>query len=161
MFFCYNQIMKIEIPERDSLDIQNIILDLNGTIAIDGILIEGIKERIEQIKLQGIRVYLFSGDTHGNALSIAQELEIELVKTINAEEKLKAAKTLGLETTATIGNGLIDALIVKETALGIIVIQKEGAHPATLMNADIVIPTIHDALELFINPKRIVATIRP
>jgi soluble P-type ATPase len=50
--------------------------------------------------------------------------------------------------------------MVKEAALGIAVIEKEGAAVETLLAADIVCGNILDALELLLNPKRLIATLR-
>ncbi|MCL6103607.1 MAG: ATPase P, partial [Bacteroidetes bacterium] len=67
---------------------------------------------------------------------------------------------LGENHVIAIGNGLNDALMVKCAALGIVVVQKEGASMETLLNADIVCTNILDAFELLLNPQRIVATLR-
>ena len=40
----------IEIPGRKLLSISHIVLDYNGTIAEDGELIEGVKERLLKLK---------------------------------------------------------------------------------------------------------------
>jgi soluble P-type ATPase len=50
--------------------------------------------------------------------------------------------------------------MLKNAALGIVVIQKEGATVKSLENADIVCNNIIDALELLKNPLRIIATLR-
>ena len=38
-----NKIMKYKIPGSGELDIQTIILDLNGTLSVAGIIPEGVK----------------------------------------------------------------------------------------------------------------------
>ena len=38
--------MKIQIPGREVLDIQNIVFDYNGTVAIDGKLIDEVSKEI-------------------------------------------------------------------------------------------------------------------
>jgi soluble P-type ATPase len=45
-------------------------------------------------------------------------------------------------------------------ALGIAVIQAEGAAPQTLCAADVVVREIGDALDLLVQPKRLAATLR-
>jgi soluble P-type ATPase len=50
--------------------------------------------------------------------------------------------------------------MLKEAAIGIAIIQKEGASFQALNNADIVCTSIKDALELVENPIRIKATLR-
>ena len=67
---------------------------------------------------------------------------------------------LGKENTVAIGNGANDSLMIKSAHLGIVVIGNEGAAIETLINSDIVCTNIFDALDLLLNSKRIVATLR-
>ena len=62
--------------------------------------------------------------------------------------------------TVCIGNGRNDSLMLKEAALGICLIQAEGANVVSLLNADIACKSAKDALELLLNPKRLIATLR-
>ena len=86
--------MKYEIPGAQELAIDKIILHLNGTMTVGGILVDGVKERIEKLKDQ-FTFYVFSGDTRGNGKRIADELGITLIKTGSGEEKKQ--KCLNLE----------------------------------------------------------------
>ena len=45
-------------------------------------------------------------------------------------------------------------------ALGIVVVQREGASVQALMAADVVVPDIRTALDLLAYPQRLVATLR-
>ena len=67
---------------------------------------------------------------------------------------------LGADTCVSIGNGLIDLEITKLAKLSIVTLQSEGVHTQTLLASDIVVPTICDALDLFIDTNRLVATLR-
>ena len=58
------------------------------------------------------------------------------------------------------GNGRNDALMLKEAALGIAVIQEEGGAVETLLAADIVTHSVLVALDLLLNPLRLTATLR-
>ena len=40
----------IEIPGREPLKINHVVLDYNGTAAVDGMLLKGVKERIARLK---------------------------------------------------------------------------------------------------------------
>ncbi len=151
--------MHFTIPGHEPFEIETLILDLNGTIAIDGKLIDGVKERIEALR-GSLQILLFSGDTQGTAADIAKELQIELRLTPDAEAKAAAARTLHPETAATIGNGLIDLELFRTVRLRILTIQAEGAHPQTLLASDVITNSILDALDLFLKPKRLIATIR-
>src|SRR6476620_6455238 len=118
--------MEIAIPGQDPFEITTLILDLNGTLTIDGILIPGVKERIEKIQReQKLRTVLFTGDTLGTGGAIAKELDIEVRKTPTALDKRSEAWKLGAKESATIGNGNIDLELFKVTRFRIMVLQDE------------------------------------
>jgi soluble P-type ATPase len=50
--------------------------------------------------------------------------------------------------------------MLKEAAIGIAVVGPEGASAAALQQADVVTRSIIDALDLLLNPRRLVATLR-
>ncbi len=151
--------MKYEIPNYKTIEIHTIILDLNGTLSVGGVLVEGVKERILELKNR-FNFYLFSGDTRGNGQLIADELGINFVKAGTGEEKKAELMKLNPNTCVSIGNGLIDLEITKLAQLGIITLQSEGIHTQTLLAADIVVPTVNDALDLFLDERRLIATLR-
>ena len=78
----------------------------------------------------------------------------------SCQQKNDFIHSLGKDKIIAIGNGANDALMLKNAALGIALIQKEGACSNTLFSADIVCTSIIDALELIKNPLRIAATLR-
>jgi len=147
--------MKVEIPGQGELEIKTVVLDLNGTIVVRGQLVEGVKERVDTIKQKGLRVVLFSGDTRGNAEMLAGELDIEFIRAGTAEEKGAEISKLDSETCAAIGNGLIDV-----AKLAIVTLQAEGIHTKALLAADVVVPSINDALDLLIDENSLIATLR-
>lgn len=151
--------MRCEIPNIGPLDIETVILDLNGTIAIDGVLIEGVKELVEEL-CKHFRVLLFTGDTHRNGGLIAKELGIEMRLTPDAEAKAEEATKLNPETCAAIGNGRIDLEMFKVVRLPIAVILQECAWTETVNASKIQSTSIIDALNLLLKPKRLIATMR-
>ena len=151
--------MRFEIPGYDPFDIETIILDLNGTLTIDGKLIEGVEERILALR-EKFRIVLFTGDTQGTAHRIGKLLDIEVRVTKDALAKAQEAQTLHPETCATIGNGRIDLELFKTVRLKILTLQAEGADPQTLLASDVIVPSIKDALDLFLKLKRLIATMR-
>jgi soluble P-type ATPase len=62
--------------------------------------------------------------------------------------------------TVAIGNGNNDDLILKEAGLGIAVLGDEGMSVSAMRNAEILVKNISDALDLFLKPKRLTATLR-
>ncbi len=152
--------MDYDIPGQDTLTIKTIILDLNGTLSVGGKVPEGVKPRLEQLKTSGFRLVFFTGNTRNDADQLANDLDIEWKLAKNAEEKRNLALEMDPGTCASIGNGRIDLELMKTVKLRILTLQSEGVHVETLMASDILIPTINDALDLFIDPQRLIATLR-
>jgi soluble P-type ATPase len=152
--------MKYSIPGQGELEIKTIILDLNGTLAVGGVIPEGVKERVSHLKELGFQILFFTGNTRNDADELAADLQVEWKLAKSAAEKREAALMLEPETCASIGNGLIDLELMKTVKLRIVTLQAEGVHVQTLVNSDIVVPTILDALDLFIDEQRLIATLR-
>ncbi len=155
--------IKISIPGRQiTLILENLLLDLNGTLAVDGILLAGVKERIEVLK-DKLKVYILTADTFGAGKDIAKELEVELLKVSSengAQDKLDILNTLQAENSIAVGNGYNDRLMLANAGLSILVIEAEGCSIEAMQAADIAVKSIIDALDLLIDPIRIIATLR-
>ncbi len=152
-----------DIPGQGTLRLETLVLDLNGTIAIDGVIIPGVSERVERLKAQGLDVYLLTADTRGNGAAIATTLGVNLHRLAAGDEKkLKQefVEQRGADRTAAIGNGANDAGMLQTAALGVVVLQAEGAAIAAWQAADVIVPNILAALDLLLKPKRLIATIR-
>jgi soluble P-type ATPase len=142
------------------ITLDTIILDLNGTLAVDGKLVEGVITRIEKLKELGFKLWLFTGDQRGTAAMQARELGIELMFAKNTSEKAECAKKCNFETTVAIGNARIDIGTFENARIKIATLQKEGIHAGIIPHIDIIIPSINDALDLLINPDSFNATMR-
>lgn len=154
--------VSISIPGRGDLELHHLLLDLNGTLTVDGVLLEGVKERIAFLKTK-LNVYLLTADTFGTGARVADELGIEIF-VINphhgTEDKRDFAGSLEPEGVVAIGNGTNDSGMLEHARLSIAIIGREGCSLAALRNADIVVNDINDALDLLIKPLRLVATLR-
>lgn len=152
--------MVYDIPGRGRLTINTIILDLNGTLSVGGVVPEGVKERLVKLKKQGFAVVFFTGNTRNDADDLAIELGIDWRLAKDAPGKAALARELDPAACASVGNGLIDFELMKTVALRIVTLQAEGAHVRTLLESDIVVPSINDALDLFLDNQRLIATLR-
>jgi soluble P-type ATPase len=74
--------------------------------------------------------------------------------------KLDYINRLGAAQTVCMGNGRNDRLMLEAAALGVVLIQEEGAAVATVVAADVVCRDICAALDLLAEPLRLVATLR-
>ena len=57
-------------------------------------------------------------------------------------------------------NGTNDALMLRRSALGIVIMGPECASAAALRAADVVAGDINAGLDMLLNPKRLIATLR-
>jgi P-type E1-E2 ATPase len=152
----------IDIPGGASLRLEHLVLDFNGTLACDGVLLPGVRERLESLS-RAIRIHVVTADTFNRARIELADLPCELCVLESREQmraKLEYVERLGAERTACVGNGRNDALMMEAAALGIAVVQAEGAAPQTLRAADVIVRDIGDALDLLVQPRRLAATLR-
>jgi soluble P-type ATPase len=155
-------LIEIEIPGWGHMEIQNIVFDLNGTLATDGRIPSDVKTKIKSLA-DRVKIHILTADTQGTAQEEIRGMNAELIR-IEEDDSITAKfqfiKGLDLEKTVAVGNGSNDQLILKEAALGIVVLGDEGMSISAMKNADIAVRSISDALDLFLKPKRLMATLR-
>jgi soluble P-type ATPase len=155
-------VLSVDILGYGALRIEHLVLDFNGTLAVDGILLPGVKPRLSRLAFD-LRLHVVTADTFGRARTSLRGLPCELtILEGGSEDRAKAAyvKRIGAVCTAGVGNGRNDRLMLKEAALGIAVIQAEGAAIATMLECDIVVNDVRDALDMLLEPARLIATLR-
>lgn len=153
---------RIEVPGSGVLELRYLLLDFNGTIAVDGQLIEGVARRLEALS-RDLEIHVLTADTFGTARQATAGLPVRLTAVRGAgggEDKARVVRELGAEHVAAVGNGFNDVAMLREAALGILVIGAEGASAAALAAARVVTARIQDALDLLLHPQRLVATLR-
>ena len=153
--------LTIDIPGRDPLSLQHLILDYNGTIALDGALIEGIAPRLQQLAQQ-LSVHIITADTHGTAKDRCSGLPAEVLTFPTADVgEIKAQQARALSGgVVCIGNGFNDIQMSDACDLSIAVMGTEGCCCALLQHTDIAVTSILDALDLLLKPARLRATLR-
>jgi len=154
--------IEISIPGRGTLQLEHLVSDVNGTLAVDGVLIAGLAKRIAAVR-DRITLHLLTADTHGKQALIDHQLNLTATRlTGGSEQEQKRAyvEKLGSAKVIAIGQGANDAGMLKEAALGICVMSPEGTALETLLAADIVVPNIDAAFDLLDKPLRIVASLR-
>ena len=153
--------LNIHIPGRGELVLSHLVLDYNGTIAEDGLIIPGIAERLERLS-EHLHICVITADTHGTAARRCEGLPLEVLTFPTTEVgAIKAAQVRALEGgVATIGNGFNDIPMSDAADLSICVMGAEGCCAALLSHCHIAVTSIHAALELLLKPDRIRATLR-
>ncbi|MBN1802708.1 MAG: HAD family hydrolase [Candidatus Lokiarchaeota archaeon] len=154
----------IEIPGFGKITIKNVVFDLNGTVQSKGKIQKNLKKRIKKLK-DTCEIYLISADTRGNLKTHARKLGINYIKIhpngiSEAEAKNAELERLGKQVTVAIGNGNNDALMLKNAIIGICVLGSEGASLNCIMNSNIIVPNTLYAIDLLLDEKIIIATLR-
>ncbi|PWH18210.1 MAG: ATPase P [Anaerolineae bacterium] len=154
--------IELNIPGRGSFSLEHLVMDVNGTLALDGVLLDGVVKRIGALR-DRLQIHLLTADTHGRQAAIDHVLNLQAVRIRGgqeAEQKAEYVRHLGAERVAAIGQGANDALMLREAALGICVLSMEGLSIESLTAADLLMPDILSALDLFEKPLRLIASLR-
>lgn len=154
--------ISINIPGYKQLVLEALVLDYNGTLAKDGILPVCVQDHLKTLAKQ-LEIHIITADTFGSVSAQCKNLPV-IVKVLTSnnhtQEKADYLDIFGERMVVAIGNGANDRLMLKKAQLGIVVIGEEGCSGASLMAADVVVKDICDALEMLINPQRLIATLR-
>lgn len=150
----------VELPAAAPVQLDHLLLDVNGTLTCDGRLVEGVADAIAGLR-DAVSVRLLSADTFGTAQAIADVLGVELERIGLGPGKRACVERLGAQRCAAIGNGRNDVAMLSAVAFGIAVIGPEGAALQAVAAADVVCASVLDALALLRVPARITATLRP
>jgi soluble P-type ATPase len=154
--------IQVNIPGKDSLNLEILVLDFNGTIALDGEMLEPVKGDLLRLS-PFLKIHILTADTFGSVLRQCQGLPIQ-VKVLESmdhtTEKADYLLKFSPQEVIAVGNGANDHLMLKRAQLGIAVIGFEGVSVPTLLSADLVVNKIEDAFGLLINPQRLTSTLR-
>jgi soluble P-type ATPase len=154
--------INFHIPGFGDLTIHHLVLDYNGTIAVDGKVVQGVREILTQLS-QHLTIHVVTANTFGDVeeqlKGVPCKLSLLLPKNQDLEKE-KLVESLNPATVISIGNGRNDARMLQRAVIGIAVIQKEGAAGEALRHADVVCTDILSALELVTHPLRLTATLR-
>ena len=154
--------ISLSIPGTGRLDLDHLVLDYNGTLAVDGVLLPGVRQTLQSLAPK-INIHVVTADTFGNSGEGLTGIDCRLTVLGPGRQdqaKLDFVKHLGADRTVAVGNGRNDALMLEAAALGIALILKEGASSISVTKADLVCTHVVDALELLLYPLRLTATLR-
>ena len=167
--------LEIDIPGTGNMRLTDLVLDYNGTIACKGMLISGVKERLQTL-CQKLTVHIVTADTFGTAQNIirssfAKELAagricIEVLPAPEerscdeAQAKLAILEAIGPASCCAMGNGRNDVLMLKAAALSFCILDGEGCAPQAFASAKIAVRDILSALELLLDTRCCIATLR-
>ncbi len=154
--------IELSIPGQAKIQLNHLVCDVNGTLALDGKLIEGVPRWLTTLR-DRLEIHLLTADTHGRQDEIDHILGLHAARLQpgkEAEQKAEFVRTLGASQVVSIGQGANDELMLKESRIGICILSREGAAVSTLLGASVVVPDIITAFELIEKPLRLIATLR-
>lgn len=154
--------IQVVIPGQEALNLEVLVLDYNGTLALDGQMFESVKESLTRLS-RYIEIHVITSDTFGTVVKQCENLPVNvrvLESTDHTQEKANFLSQFSDRQIAAVGNGTNDELMLRQADLGIAVIGCEGASTRTLLASDIVVHRIEDALGLLLKTTRLKATLR-
>jgi P-type E1-E2 ATPase len=156
--------LKLEIQGyEEPLKIENLVFDYNGTLAVDGRMSEDTRESLKRLAEAGFKLAVLTADTFGSVREECLGIPVNVMvfdKGKAEESKRKIVQRLDPSRTAAMGNGRNDMAMLGEARIGVAIIGQEGAFTGILQTADIVVTSIENAIDLFLKPKRLEATLR-
>jgi len=110
--------LEIPIPGFGSLLLSHLVLDDNGTLAVDGHLVPGVKERLKSLSPR-LRLHVLTADTFGMARAALADVPREL--SILGPQQQDLAKRdyverLGAREVICIGNRRNDRFMLESAA---------------------------------------------
>jgi soluble P-type ATPase len=151
----------IQRPGRDFIEIEYIIIDFEGTLAKDRRVNPKAKDKINLLSKR-TKIYIFTHSEKEIVLKTLKNTKAEILFIAEgkaSEEKINFLREIGPEHTVVIGNGQNDVQMIREAALSICVIGREGAFTEALTHSNLVMTDIIDALDFLLKPLRQKATL--
>jgi len=149
--------LTVKIPGRAALHLEHLVLDLNGTLAVGGRIPPGVKKKVGALA-RLLEVTVLTADTYGQAARALAAAPVALERVKTGRDKARFVSALA--GVVAIGNGANDVGMLAAADLGVAVLGPEGTAAALVTAADLLVPSIDDALDLLLDPRRLVATLR-
>src|SRR6266436_1940598 len=153
------EMIRIDIPQRGIIELQHAVFDVNGTLAVDGIPIPGVVDRLKALG-EHLSLHVLTAGTHGNIAELERVLGFPLHIITTGEEKLYYVEQLGPASVIAFGNGMNDVGMLRLAAIGVAILAGEGVASGALQAADVLVSGPLEAIELLLQPKRLIATLR-
>lgn len=154
--------LELDIPGFGRRTLKHLVLDYNGTLALDGHIQSGVLSRLSRLK-PVLNIHILTADTFGTvrATFSSTDFTVHILPAGN-ENEAKAEYVRSLDSTCCVcmGNGNNDAAMLMDAGLSIVVLQAEGVALNALSAAHVVAPNIETALEMLLHPTRLKATLR-
>lgn len=152
--------LNYEVPGVGTITIDTLVVDSNGTLTVKGEMVPGVVERIHRLQMLGVNVVMISSDQRGNARDLALSSGIAYYEASNSREKEDVLLSLGSQNVAAIGNARIDIGLFVQSIISVATLQSEGIHKDIIDHVDVILPSINDALDFFLDSDTFIATMK-
>jgi P-type E1-E2 ATPase len=151
--------LRLQVPGRGEFAVRHLLVDLNGTLAVDGHIPNAVRQRLRRLAAT-LSVRVLTADTFGTAQAELGGLPVTLERAGTDRAKVRVARALKREGVVAVGNGANDVAMLRNAALAIAVLGREGMDARLCAAADVVVARVEDGLDLLLRPRRLVATLR-
>jgi P-type E1-E2 ATPase len=154
--------VEIDIPGFGPVHLSHLVSDFTGTLSVDGLLISGVKEALNQLS-EKMAIHILTADTFGRAREALAGIRCQTHILTGPDQDVQKEEYLikiGPEKVIALGNGNNDRRMLKAAKVGIAVLEEEGCAVEAIMAADILVRSALSALMLLLNPLRFKASLR-
>nr|WP_206205080.1 HAD family hydrolase [Thermococcus sp. 9N3] len=130
---------------------------MNGTLGVDGKVSDEVKELLARLA-DRYTVVVLSADTFGTLEEEFRGLPVRIERVSSGAEKAEIAE--GYAPYVAVGNGNNDVAMLEKAELAFCVIGREGASVDALLASDVIVTDVRDAIEMLLNEKKLIATLR-
>jgi soluble P-type ATPase len=152
----------LDIPGYGSLELKHFVTDFSGTLSEDGTLLAGLKDKLNDLS-EKLLVHVLTSDTFGKANDELRGVHCTLhilQGHDHTRQKAQYVTALGAENVVALGNGNNDVEMLRAARVGIAVCLREGCSLAVVSASQVLVKSPIDAIDLFLFPKRLIATLR-
>ena len=82
--------IELSVPGRTDLRLNHAVFDVNGTLAVDGVLVGGVADRIAALG-EHLEIHLLTADTHGGQAAIDATLGVTAERVTRGHEREQKA----------------------------------------------------------------------
>ncbi|NPA48193.1 MAG: HAD hydrolase family protein [Thermococci archaeon] len=149
--------LSVDVPNFGKVNVKSVVFDLNGTLGSEGHVSREVKELLTRLAGK-FEVIVLSADTFGTLEEEFRDVPVEIMRVGSGIEKAETASLYS--PYVAIGNGNNDVEMFKRAELSFCVVGREGASTKALMSSDIVVRDVRDAIEMLLDERKLVATLR-
>jgi len=140
---------------QDTVEVGAVVFDLHGTLTVRGTFHPDLPGLLAELSGRNLKLFILTADADGKAKEICADLKVipTAIAGINPARE-KAAFVEKLEVPFVyIGNGASDFEAAANAAVSFGIAGPEGINRLMLQMADLVFPSVENAIAALLNPR--------